>query len=121
MLMEHTTKFQPNKALSVYSTTRRLWETLKGENAGLSLDDCMSDACSSLPVLLTALFLLEMFLGMLLFQKHSPFLFSATAEKVFHFHPLFCTNHFPFFLPPHFSVRVSARCNLVSIQAVGCL
>lgn len=39
MLMEHTTKFQPNKAVFVHSTKWRLRDTLIGENADLCLDD----------------------------------------------------------------------------------
>lgn len=53
----HGTKFLLNKALSVYSTTRRLWDTLKGENIGLRQDDCMSRCMFLSPVLFAALFL----------------------------------------------------------------
>lgn len=74
---ECSTKFQPNKALSVYYTTGGLWETLKGENTGLCLDDCMLDACLSLSLP----FFSFSFLACCCSKKHSPFLLSSNGEK----------------------------------------
>ncbi len=111
MLMEHTTKFQPNKALSVYSTAGKLWETVKGENTGLCLDDCMSDACFSLPFSLLLFFFEKCFLARCC-SKNTVLSSSLPLRRSINFYSLFCINFFP---------SLSACCKLVSIRAVWCL
>lgn len=83
MLVQHTTKFQLNKALSVHCAARRM----KGENAGLCVEDHMSDACSSLSCLS---FYFHFFKNCILAQRCS---FSPVFQRGEGFHLiLFCLD-----------------------------